>query len=476
MKGSMSYWVTLIVIVWMNVTLKKTKGVQSIKNQLSQFVEEKEVGGTKWALLVAGSNGYANYRHQADICHAYQILKKGGLKDENIIVMMYNDIAYNEENPMPGIIYNNPNGPDVYFGVPHDFTYINVNANNFYAVLSGNKSALTGVDHVKVLNTKSNDTIFIYMSGHAMPDSGQIWGDDLVNALKKKHDALAYKKMVIYIESCYSGSMFEGILPNNINIYATTASNAHEDSYGFYCPDYSSNSPPFFTTCLGDLYSISWMEDSDKSNRTNETLHQQYLNVRNRTAKSDPEAMSHVMVYGDLVLGNDSLATYLGVGPDGGNDNYNFNTSSSHEYSYQQFNMTTRLVSQKDVSLLHLKLKMEKAPDGSKDKLKAQIELDVEIAHRKNVDRNVHFIWDLMFGEDTNSTMMTRIRSASQPVIDDWDCLKMILKTYEHHCGILSPYGMKYSRAFINVCNAGISEKQIIDATSQACPKKNNFS
>nr|XP_027188322.1 vacuolar-processing enzyme-like isoform X2 [Cicer arietinum] len=125
----------------------------------------------------------------------------------------------------------------------------------------GNTSALTGVDHVKVLNTKSNDTIFIYMSGHAMPDSGQIWGDDLVNALKKKHDALAYKKMVIYIESCYSGSMFEGILPNNINIYATTASNAHEDSYGFYCPDYSSNSPPFFTTCLGDLYSISWMED-----------------------------------------------------------------------------------------------------------------------------------------------------------------------------------------------------------------------
>lgn len=24
-----------------------------------------------WAVLVAGSNGFWNYRHQADICHAY---------------------------------------------------------------------------------------------------------------------------------------------------------------------------------------------------------------------------------------------------------------------------------------------------------------------------------------------------------------------------------------------------------------------
>jgi legumain len=32
--------------------------------------------GKLWALLVAGSNGYDNYRHQADICHAYQVLPR----------------------------------------------------------------------------------------------------------------------------------------------------------------------------------------------------------------------------------------------------------------------------------------------------------------------------------------------------------------------------------------------------------------
>ncbi|KAF3942986.1 hypothetical protein CMV_030415 [Castanea mollissima] len=74
--------------------------------------------GTRWAVLVAGSSGYGNYRHQADICHAYQLLKKDGLKEENIVVFMYDDIANNELNPRPGIIINHPQGSDVYAGVP----------------------------------------------------------------------------------------------------------------------------------------------------------------------------------------------------------------------------------------------------------------------------------------------------------------------------------------------------------------------
>jgi glycosylphosphatidylinositol transamidase (GPIT) subunit GPI8 len=45
-------------------------------------------------------------------------MKKGGLKDENIIVFMYDDIAHSPENPRPGVIINHPQGGDVYAGVP----------------------------------------------------------------------------------------------------------------------------------------------------------------------------------------------------------------------------------------------------------------------------------------------------------------------------------------------------------------------
>lgn len=48
-----------------------------------------------WAVLVAGSSEWYNYRHQADVCHAYQILHRHGIPDERIIVLMADDIANN---------------------------------------------------------------------------------------------------------------------------------------------------------------------------------------------------------------------------------------------------------------------------------------------------------------------------------------------------------------------------------------------
>ena len=74
--------------------------------------------GRLWAVLVAASRGWENYRHQADVCHAYQVLHGHGVPEDNIIVMMYDDIAYNQRNPYQGKIFNRPNGSDVYKGVP----------------------------------------------------------------------------------------------------------------------------------------------------------------------------------------------------------------------------------------------------------------------------------------------------------------------------------------------------------------------
>ena len=80
--------------------------------------------GQLWAVLVAGSRGWENYRHQADVCHAYQVLHGHGVPEDNIIVMMYDDIAYHQRNPYQGKLFNTPNGSDVYQGVPRgNFTY-----------------------------------------------------------------------------------------------------------------------------------------------------------------------------------------------------------------------------------------------------------------------------------------------------------------------------------------------------------------
>ena len=39
-----------------------------------------------YAVLVAGSNIWDNYRHQSDVFHAYQILIGRGMNQDNIII------------------------------------------------------------------------------------------------------------------------------------------------------------------------------------------------------------------------------------------------------------------------------------------------------------------------------------------------------------------------------------------------------
>ena len=43
----------------------------------------------------------------------FQIVHDHGVPDENIIVMMFDDIAHNDQNPRKGVIINRPNGPNV---------------------------------------------------------------------------------------------------------------------------------------------------------------------------------------------------------------------------------------------------------------------------------------------------------------------------------------------------------------------------
>ena len=76
--------------------------------------------------------------------------------------------------------------------------------------------------------------------------------------------------MVIYLETCESGSMFENILSSDINIYAATAARKNESSWGDYCPGDKPNDDEVdgkhIHSCLGDLFSTNWMENTDQVN------------------------------------------------------------------------------------------------------------------------------------------------------------------------------------------------------------------
>ncbi|KAM3330601.1 hypothetical protein ACQJBY_027039 [Aegilops geniculata] len=437
-----------------------------LPSQRAAGQEDDDSVGTRWAVLIAGSNGYYNYRHQADICHAYQIMKKGGLKDENIIVFMYDDIAHNPENPRPGVIINHPQGGDIYAGVPKDYTGKEVNVKNFFAVLLGNKTAVSGGSG-KVVDSGPNDHIFVFYSDHGgpgvlgMPTYPYLYGDDLVDVLKKKHAAGTYKSLVFYLEACESGSIFEGLLPNDIGVYATTASNAEESSWGTYCPGEYPSPPPEYDTCLGDLYSISWMEDSDVHNLRTESLKQQYNLVKKRTAAQDSYSYgSHVMQYGSLDLNAEHLFSYIGSNP------ANENTTFVEDNALPSF---SRAVNQRDADLVYFWQKYRKLAESSPEKNDARKQLLEMMGHRSHIDNSVELIGNLLFGSACGPMILKAVRPAGEPLVDDWSCLKSTVRTFESQCGSLAQYGMKHMRSFANICNAGIVPEAMAKVAAQAC-------
>ncbi|XP_024996629.1 vacuolar-processing enzyme-like [Cynara cardunculus var. scolymus] len=454
----MAHWLTIFQLYLILLVVLVVQFSEANRPSLfNMFKHQPQENSTTWAVLVAGSNQYFNYRHQADVCHAYQILKRGGLKDEHIIVFMYDDIANNQYNPRPGVIINSPNGSDVYAGVPKDYTGESVTAANFYAVLLGDKTAVKGGSK-KVVASKPNDKIFIFYSDHGgpgvlgMPVLPIIYADDFIHVLKTKHASGTYDEMVIYVESCESGSIFEGLLPTDLNIYVTTASNADENSWATYCPGMNPPPPPEFDTCLGDLYSISWMEDSESEDLNKETLKKQYLKVKKRTFNNHSSEGSHVMQYGTLHISNEVVSVYQGSAPS--------------EISMNPFQSLDVLgvVNQRDADLYSMWKMYNKSTEKPQQKEKLLKQIKEITAHRAHLDSSVDVIKGYLLGKGHGT-----VRGKGSALVDDWGCLKSMVRIFETNCGSLTQYGMKYTRAFANLCNNGVTTEAVDKATKAAC-------
>jgi legumain len=152
----------------------------------------------------------------------------------------------------------------------------------------------------KVLKSNANSKVFFFFADHgapgliAMPAGGYLYADQFHDTLKFMYQNKMYDQMVIYIEACESGSMFENILENNLNIYALSAANSHESSWGTYCYPDDMVGGKHVGSCLGDLFSVNWMEDADKAKMNIETLEDQWTTVAKLTTKSQ------VLQWGDL--------------------------------------------------------------------------------------------------------------------------------------------------------------------------------
>ncbi|XP_041070235.1 legumain [Carcharodon carcharias] len=409
-------------------------------------LEELENGGKHWVVLVAGSNGWYNYRHQADICHAYQIVHQHGIPDEQIIVMMYDDLALNDENPTKGVIINQPHGKDVYKGVPKDYVQEHVTPEIFLAVLRGDEEAVKGKGSSKVLKSGPNDHVFVYFADHgadgilAFPNS-DLQVDDLQKTIRYMYQHKKYAKMVFYIEACESGSMMID-LPKDINVFATTAANEQESSYACY---YDKERE----TYLGDVYSVVWMEDSDQEDLKKESLHKQFRIVKSRTNTS------HVQEYGNLTLSHMKLNAFQG-------------SRKAALSTRQPLPDIVDAVPSPDVLLAILKQKYM-AANNIEEAQKLLVEIGAHLGNKRLIQESMQKIVSIVTESEEHTAQILNSRSR----IRDHACYQAANYHFKTRCfnwhTPLYEYALRQLYALVNLCEEGFSIKSIIQAMDKVC-------
>ncbi|KAG6474100.1 hypothetical protein ZIOFF_068024 [Zingiber officinale] len=116
----------------------------------------------------------------------------------------------------------------------------------------------------------------------------------------------------------------------------------------------------------------------------------------------------------------------------------------------------------------------ERLEEGSNKKKEILSEITEIMMHRAHLDSSIELIGNLIFGSAVAPSVLKTVRPSGQALVDDWVCLKTVVQAFESHCGSLTQYGMKYMRAFANICNEGVSKDAMEEACGNVCGSYNS--
>ena len=189
----------------------------------------------QYAVLVQGSYGWNNYRHQADVLSVYQLLKTNGYDDDHIILIIDKALASDAKNPEPGIIRAEDGGKDLLRG----------------AVVDYDNAALTPVDISNILLDIAPQTasgapnVLFFWSGHGRnrasngadelawrdTDAGQgMTAQRLHQTISKMQTEGRYRKMLVVTEPCFSEAVITPLI-GILGVLAMSSAGTYEQSF-----------------------------------------------------------------------------------------------------------------------------------------------------------------------------------------------------------------------------------------------------
>lgn len=178
----------------------------------------------RYAVLVQGSSGFENYRHQADVLGIYQMLRSGGFPDDHIILVLDKEMPENKDNPERGVVRNAEDGKDLLGGsdgLPAavvDYDSKDLSPADIADILLGRQSGRLPT----VLPQDAGANVLLYWSGHgynsAEVESNEFCWRDLQPGngfnyamLKETAGGMKFRKLLICAEPCYGEAVIRSI-------------------------------------------------------------------------------------------------------------------------------------------------------------------------------------------------------------------------------------------------------------------------
>ncbi len=125
---------------------------------------------------------------------------------------MEDDLANHPNNPYPGQIFVTDGGENVYRNVKIDYKLSDLRPNDLIDILTG--CASHRLPHV--VKAGEQDNVFLFWSGHGVPgalcwdEESQGLTTDMASRLfRTMHERKCYRKLIGFIETCYSGSVLK---------------------------------------------------------------------------------------------------------------------------------------------------------------------------------------------------------------------------------------------------------------------------
>lgn len=153
---------------------------------------------SNWAVLVCTSRFWFNYRHLANVLSIYRTVKRLGIPDSQIILMLPDDMACNPRNAFPGTVYSNSDRAVDLYGdnIEVDYRGYEVTVENFIRLLTDRVG--DEMPRSKRLLTDERSNILVYMTGHGgneflkFQDAEEIGSFDLADAFQQMWEKKRY--------------------------------------------------------------------------------------------------------------------------------------------------------------------------------------------------------------------------------------------------------------------------------------------